>query len=135
MIKPDGVAKRLIGEVIRRFEAVGLRVVALKMLQLNHEKAEELYKIHKGKPFFKELVGFVTSGPVVVMVLEGGNAISRVREVMGATNPEEAASGTIRGDFAREITQNIVHGADSPEAVAREIPIFFKDQEILASLK
>jgi nucleoside-diphosphate kinase len=133
MIKPDGVAKRLIGEVIRRFEAVGLRVVALKMLKLNREKAEELYQIHQGKPFFKELVGFVTSGPVVVMVLKGSNAVSKVREVMGATNPQEAESGTIRGDFAKEITQNIVHGADSLEAVGREIPIFFKDEEILAS--
>jgi nucleoside-diphosphate kinase len=135
MIKPDGVAKHLIGEVIRRFEAVGLSVVALKMLKLNREKATELYKIHQSKPFFNELVEFVTSGPVVAMVLEGSNAVNKVREVMGATNPEKAEPGTIRGDFAREITQNIVHGADSPESAGREIPIFFEDKEILTVSK
>lgn len=131
MVKPDGVAKNLIGEIIRRYEASGLKVVALKLTRLSQEKAEELYSIHRGKPFYEELVEFIQSGPVVPMVLEGQEAISKVREVMGATDPKQAAPGTIRGDFAEEIGQNVVHGADSSESAEREIPIFFAPDEIV----
>ena len=131
MVKPDGVAKNLIGEIIKRYEASGLKVVALKLTRLSQEKAEELYSIHRGKPFYEELVEFIQSGPVVPMVLEGQEAISKVREVMGATDPKQAAPGTIRGDFAEEIGQNVVHGADSSESAEREIPIFFAPDEIV----
>ncbi len=131
MVKPDGVAKNLIGEIIRRYEASGLKVVALKLTEVDQEKAEELYSIHRGKPFYEELVEFIQSGPVVPMVLEGEGAIAKVREIMGATDPKQAAPGTIRGDFAEEISQNVVHGADSPESAEREIPIFFAPEEIV----
>jgi nucleoside-diphosphate kinase len=131
MVKPDGVRKSLTGEVIRRYEGAGLKLVALKMTRLSMEKAEELYSIHKGKPFYNELVEFVMSGPVVPMVLEGDNAVGRVRDIMGATNPREAAPGTIRGDFAEEISENVVHGADSVESANREIPIFFSEDELV----
>lgn len=131
MVKPDGVAKNLIGEIIRRYEASGLKVVALKMTKLTKEKAEELYSIHRGRPFYEELVEFIQSGPVVPMVLEGEEAVSKVRDIMGATDPKQAAPGTIRGDFAEEIGQNVVHGADSTESAKREIPIFFSPSEII----
>ncbi|MHB8840714.1 MAG: nucleoside-diphosphate kinase [Candidatus Aquicultor sp.] len=131
MVKPDGVRKSLAGEIIKRYESAGLKLIALKLVRLSQEKAEELYSIHKGKPFFDELVDFITSGPVVPMVLEGENAVSRVRDIMGATNPKEAAPGTIRGDFAEEISENIVHGADSVESASREIPVFFSEIELV----
>jgi len=125
MIKPDGVRKGLVGEVIHRFEARGLDIEALKLIRLSRKEAEELYSIHRGKDFFEELVNFVLSGPVVVMVLSGEGAVNVVRKMMGTTNPKDAEPGTIRGDFALEITENIVHGADSEESAEREIPIFF----------
>lgn len=131
MIKPDGVRKAVVGEVVRRYEQAGLKLIGLKMLRLSRDRAEELYSIHKGKPFYDELVDFIMSGPVVPMVLEGENAVNRVREIMGATNPKEAAPGTIRGDFAEEISENIVHGADSVESADREIPIFFQQDELV----
>lgn len=131
MVKPDGVRKSLAGEIIKRYESAGLKLIALKLVRLSQEKAEELYSIHKGKPFYDELVDFIMSGPVVPMVLEGENAVSRVRDIMGATNPKEAAPGTIRGDFAEEISENIVHGADSVESASREIPIFFSEIELV----
>jgi len=131
MVKPDGVRKSLTGEIIRRYESAGLKLIGLKMMRLSRERAEELYSIHEGKPFYNELVEFIISGPVVPMVLEGENAVTRVREIMGATNPKEAAPGTIRGDFAEEITENVVHGADSVESANREIPIFFTLDELV----
>jgi nucleoside-diphosphate kinase len=131
MVKPDGVRKSVAGEVICRYEKAGLKVVAMKLTRLTREKAEELYSIHKERPFFGELVDFILSGPVVPMVIEGDDAVARVRAIMGATNPKEAAPGTIRGDFAEEISENIVHGADSVESANREIPIFFTADEIV----
>jgi len=128
MIKPDGVRKNLIGEVISRFEKRGLKVEALKMTNLSSQQAEKLYEVHKDKSFYQELVDFVLSGPVVVMILSGNDAVRTVRETMGATNPKEAASGTIRGDFAEVITENIVHGADSEENAKREMAIFFGEE-------
>ncbi len=131
-IKPDGVKKALIGEVIRRYESSGLRVVAMKMLRMSVDEAEKFYEIHRDKPFFKSLTHFIASGPVVVMVLEGEDAISKNRELMGATDPRKAERGTIRGDFATEIERNIVHGSDSPESAQREIRFFFSDMEIFS---
>jgi len=130
IIKPDAVAKNVIGEIISRFEKNGLKVVAAKMLRLSREQAEGFYAEHKGRPFFNDLVGFMTSGPVVVQVLEGENAIARNRELMGATNPQEAAAGTIRADFAETIDANAVHGSDSPTSAEREVKYFFDDKEI-----
>lgn len=127
MIKPDGVAKGLVEEIVRRIQAAGLRIVSKRRMKLNRELAEELYSIHRGKPFFERLVEHVLSGEVVAMVVEGDGAIARMRELMGATDPAKAARGTIRGDFASGITENIIHGADSPESAEREIPIFFKE--------
>lgn len=132
IIKPDAVAKNVIGEIESRFEKAGLRIVALKMLHLDDEKAGGFYAEHKERPFFKDLVGFMTSGPVVVQVLEGENAVLKNRELMGATNPKEAAAGTIRADFAQSIDANAVHGSDSTESAAREIAYFFADNEIFA---
>ena len=129
-IKPDGVKRGLIGEVIRRFERKGLKVVALKMLRLSREEAEKLYSPHMGKPFFKDLVEFVTSGPIVAMVLEGDKAIEVVRRMIGKTNPKEAELGTIRGDFAMDVMKNVVHASDSPESFEREVKILFKPEEI-----
>ena len=131
MVKPDGVRKSLTGEVIRRYEQAGLQLIGLKLMRLSQEKAEELYSIHQGKPFYDELVDFIISGPVCPMVVQGENVVNRVREIMGATNPKEAAPGTIRGDFAAEISENIVHGADSTESAEREIPIFFSEVELI----
>ncbi|HEX3037081.1 MAG TPA: nucleoside-diphosphate kinase [Thermodesulfobacteriota bacterium] len=130
IVKPDGVEKNLIGEVIRRFEKNELRVVALKMIQLSKTQAEGFYAVHKDRPFFPSLTDFMSSGPCVVMVLEGKGAISRVREIMGATDPNEAAEGTIRKDFASNIEKNIVHGSDSPESASFEIKYFFNNLEI-----
>ena len=125
MVKPDGVQRRLIGEVIRRFEKSGLRVVAVRMLRLENREAEAFYSVHREKGFFESLTRFMSSGPIVAMVLEGPAAIQKVRELMGATNPREAAPGTIRAEFADEIEKNVVHGSDSPESANIEIPFFF----------
>lgn len=130
IIKPDAVAKNVIGEIESRFEKGGLKIVAAKMLQLSEEKAGGFYAEHKERPFFKDLVGFMTSGPVIVQVLEGEDAIARNRDLMGATNPQEAAPGTIRADFAETIDANAVHGSDSPESAEREIAYFFAADEI-----
>ncbi|MGD8619129.1 MAG: nucleoside-diphosphate kinase [Gammaproteobacteria bacterium] len=125
IIKPDAVAKNVIGEIVSRFEKNGLRIIAMRMLHLTREQAEGFYAVHRERPFFKDLVTFMTSGPVVVQVLEGENAISKNRELMGATNPQEAAPGTIRADFARTVDENAVHGSDAPETAAQEIEFFF----------
>ena len=130
IIKPDAVAKNAIGAIIARFEGAGLRVVAARMLHLSREQAEGFYAVHRERPFFPELVAFMTSGPVLVQVLEGDNAVEKNRQVMGATNPAEAAAGTIRADFADEITENAVHGSDSPENAATEIAYFFTPEDI-----
>jgi len=125
IIKPDAVARNLIGQICSRLEAAGLRIVAARMVHLSRERAEAFYDVHKDRPFFPELVEFMTSGPCVVQVLEGEDAIARNREVMGATNPAEAAPGTIRADFAVEITENAVHGSDGPDTAKNEIEFFF----------
>ncbi|MFV8783604.1 nucleoside-diphosphate kinase [Microbulbifer sp. SA54] len=132
IIKPDAVAKNVIGEIESRFEKAGLRIVAMKMVQLSQEKAEGFYAEHKERPFFKDLVEFMTSGPVVVQVLEGENAILANRDLMGATNPKEAAAGTIRADFADSIDANAVHGSDSAASAEREVNYFFSAEEICA---
>lgn len=130
IVKPDAVKRNLIGAIYQRFENAGLKIVAAKMLHLNAEKAQGFYAEHEGKPFFDDLVAFMTSGPVQVQVLEGEDAILRYRELMGKTNPEEAACGSIRSDFALSMRHNSVHGSDSPESAAREIAYFFADDEI-----
>ena len=130
IIKPDAVAKNVIGEIYSRFEKAGLRIVAAKMLQLSPQQAEGFYAVHKGRPFFNDLVKFMISGPVMVQVLEGEGAIAKNREVMGATNPKDAKPGTIRADFAKSIDENAVHGSDGPDTAKVEIAYFFKDQEI-----
>ncbi|MGD8176888.1 nucleoside-diphosphate kinase [Marinimicrobium sp. ARAG 43.8] len=132
IIKPDAVRKNLIGEIESRFEQAGLKIVALKMITLSSEKAEGFYAEHKGKPFFDGLVEFMTSGPVCVQVLAGENAIARNRELMGATNPADAAPGTLRADFAESVSINAVHGSDSPTSAEREIAYFFEADEIFA---
>lgn len=130
IVKPDAVAKNIIGEIYSRFEKAGLRIIAARMLHMSREQAEGFYAVHRERSFFGELVEFMTSGPVMVQVLEGENAIARNREVMGATNPRDAAPGTIRADFAEEVTENAVHGSDGPETAAQEIGFFFKDSDI-----
>ncbi|WP_300361337.1 nucleoside-diphosphate kinase [Hydrogenimonas sp.] len=130
IIKPDAVKKNVIGKIIDRFESNGLRIAAMKKLQLSEQDAGEFYAVHKERPFFGELVEFMTSGPVVVMVLEGENAVAKNRELMGATNPKEAAPGTIRADFAESIDANAVHGSDSLENAKIEIAFFFAQREI-----
>ena len=130
IVKPDAVAKNVIGQIYARFESAGLKIVASKMVHLSQEKAEGFYAEHKERPFFKDLVAFMTSGPVMVQVLEGENAIKANREIMGATNPAEAARGTLRADFANSIDENAVHGSDAPESAAREIAYFFSEEEI-----
>ena len=130
IIKPDAVAKDVIGEIYTRFEQAGLKIIAARMKHLSREEAERFYAVHRDRPFFNDLVVFMTSGPVMIQVLEGENAISRNRELMGATNPAEAAPGTIRADFASSIDANAVHGSDSPESAAREIAYFFAASEI-----
>ena len=130
IIKPDAVGKNVIGQIESRFESAGLTIVAMKMLQLDDELAGGFYAEHKERPFYQDLVGFMTSGPVVVQVLEGENAIAKNRELMGATNPKEADAGTIRADFAASIDANAVHGSDSPESAEREVAYFFQVSEI-----
>ena len=127
IIKPDAVAKNVIGQIYDRFEKAGLQIVAAKMVQLSEAQAQDFYAVHKERPFYNDLVSFMTSGPVMVQVLEGDNAIAKNREVMGATNPAEAAAGTIRADFASSIDENAVHGSDAPETAATEIAFFFGD--------
>ena len=130
IIKPDAAAKNILGKILDRFESAGLKIIAIKMLHLDKDMAEGFYAEHKGKPFFDKLINFMTSGPVVVQVLSGENAIKTNRELMGNTNPEEAAQGTIRSDFAESIDANAVHGSDSPESAEREISYFFNESEI-----
>jgi nucleoside-diphosphate kinase len=131
MIKPDGVERHLVGEIIRRLETRGLRLVGLKMLVPSREIAEKHYEVHKEKPFYGELVNFITSGPVVAMVWEGTEAIKLTRTMIGATKPTEAQPGTIRGDFTTELTQNLIHGSDAPETAQAEIALWFKSEELL----
>jgi nucleoside-diphosphate kinase len=135
IIKPDAVAKNIIGQIYSRFENAGLRIVAAKMIQLDQAKAEGFYAVHKERPFFKDLVDFMTSGPVMVQTLEGENAIAKHREVMGATNPAEAAPGTIRADFASSIDENAVHGSDAPETAQVEIAYFFSEDELCERIR
>ena len=130
IVKPDGVAKNLIGEVYRRFEKAGLKIVAAKMLKLRQDQAEGFYAVHKARPFYADLVRYMTSGPVMVQVLEGENAIKANRDIMGATNPKQAAPGTIRADFAASIEENVVHGSDGPETAKNEIAFFFSEAEL-----
>ena len=130
IVKPDGVGRNLIGEVYRRFEQAGLRIVAARMMQLSRHEAEGFYAVHCERPFFNDLVKFMTSGPVMVQVLEGDGAIAKNRDVMGATDPKKAAKGTIRADLATSIDENIVHGSDAPETAAREISFFFREIEL-----
>lgn len=130
IVKPDGVAKNLVGEVIGRFEREGLKVVALKMIHMTKEQAKGFYAVHREKPFFESLTDFMSSGPAVVMVLEGEDAISRTRRIMGATNPKDADPGTIRRDFAENVERNIVHGSDAPQTAETEIRYFFNALEI-----
>lgn len=130
MVKPDGVQRQLIGEVIKVFERRGLKIVGLKMIWMTPELAVQHYGEHRDKPFFKGLVEFITSGPVVAVVLEGRNCVSLVREMMGATDPARAAAGTIRGAYGIDIGRNIVHGSDSPASAAREIELFFREEEL-----
>jgi len=130
IVKPDAVAKNVIGEIYSRFEKAGLKIVAAKMKQLTPADAQRFYAVHEGKPFYNDLVDFMTSGPVMIQVLEGENAIALNRELMGATNPADAAPGTIRADFAKSIDANAVHGSDAPETAAYEMGVFFTEEEI-----
>lgn len=130
IIKPDAVAKNVIGEIYARFEKAGLRIVAAKMMHLTREQAGQFYAVHKERPFYGELVEYMTSGPIMVQVLEGESAVAKNREVMGATNPKDAAPGTIRADFANDITENAVHGSDAAETAKNEIAFFFTDKEL-----
>lgn len=130
IVKPDGVEKNLIGEVYRRFEKAGLTIVAARMLHLTREQAEGFYAVHKERPFFNDLVSYMTSGPVMVQALEGENAIAKNREIMGATNPADADPGTIRADFASSIEENVVHGSDGPDTAREEIAFFFSADQI-----
>ena len=130
IVKPDGVSRNLIGEVYRRFESAGLSIIAARMLRLSEREAEGFYAVHRERPFFKDLVRYMTSGPVMVQVLEGEGAIARNRDIMGATDPKKAAPGTIRADLALSIEQNVVHGSDAPETAEREIAYFFCTTEL-----
>ena len=127
IIKPDGVEKNLIGEIYKRFEAAGLQIIAARMIQLTKAQAEGFYAVHKERPFYNDLVSYMTSGPVMVQALEGENAIQQNRTLMGATNPADADAGTIRADFAASIEENVVHGSDGPDTAAEEIEFFFGD--------
>jgi nucleoside-diphosphate kinase len=131
IIKPDATERNLTGKIIDKLESAGLRVIAQKRIRMTKEQAEGFYAVHKERPFFRELVDFMISGPVVVQVLEGENAVAKNREVMGATNPKDAASGTIRKEFARSLGENSVHGSDGPDTAKTEIAFFFKDSEIV----
>lgn len=133
IIKPDAVRKNHTGSIIQRLQEKGLHIAAIKMIHLTKDQAEGFYAIHKERPFFNDLISFMTSGPVVVMVLEGDNAINRYREIMGATNPKEAHPGTLRADFAESIDENAVHGSDAKETAATEVPFFFLDSEIFSA--
>jgi nucleoside-diphosphate kinase len=130
IVKPDGVARNLIGDVYNRFERAGLRIIAARMLQLSTAQAEAFYQVHRERPFFKDLVRYMTSGPVIAQVLEGDNAIARHRDLMGATDPKQAAPGTIRADLAQSIEANVVHGSDAADTAAREIAFFFSGTEL-----
>ncbi len=130
IVKPDGVAKGVTGEVVRRMEQAGIRICAMKMIRLTLDQARMFYAVHRERPFYNSLTEFMTSGPIVAMVLMGENVIQRNRELMGATNPKDAAPGTIRRDFASDVEKNIVHGSDGPETAAQEIKFFFNDLEI-----
>ncbi len=130
IIKPDAVGKNVIGQIYDRFEKAGLQIVAAKMMHLSQQQAQAFYEVHKERPFYNDLVSFMTSGPVMVQVLEGEDAIAKNREVMGATNPAEAEAGTIRADFASSIDENAVHGSDAPETAAHEIKFFFGDDGV-----
>lgn len=132
IVKPDAVGKNHLGEIIARFEKGGLRIVAARMLQLSKQQAEEFYAVHKARPFYNDLVNFMITGPVMVMVLEGDNAIAKNRDIMGATDPKKAAPGTIRASFASSIDENAVHGSDAAETAKQEISFFFKPNEICA---
>jgi nucleoside-diphosphate kinase len=135
IIKPDAVAKNVIGQIYSRFEENGLRIVAAKMLQLTQEQAEGFYAEHKERGFFNDLVSFMISGPVIMQVLEGENAVLKHRDIMGATNPKDAAAGTIRADFATSIDENAVHGSDALETAKREIAYFFQDAELCERIR
>jgi nucleoside-diphosphate kinase len=130
IVKPDGVARNLIGEVYRRFEVAGLRIVAARMLRLSTAQAEAFYEVHRERPFYRDLVRYMSSGPVIAQVLEGENAIARNRDIMGATDPRRAAPGTIRADLAQSIEANVVHGSDATETAVREIAFFFSGTEL-----
>jgi nucleoside-diphosphate kinase len=130
IVKPDGVARNLIGEVYRRFESKGLKLIAARMLKLSQEQAELFYAVHRERPFYKDLVHYMTSGPVIAQVLEGEDAVARHREIMGATDPKKAALGTIRADLAESVQANVVHGSDAPDTAAQEIAFFFSTTEI-----
>jgi nucleoside-diphosphate kinase len=130
IIKPDGVQKNIIGEIYRRFESAGLQIVAARMLHLTREQAGEFYAVHRERPFYSDLIEYMTSGPVMVQVLEGDDAIAKNREIMGATDPSKADPGTIRADFATSIEENVVHGSDGPETARQEIGFFFSDDQI-----
>jgi nucleoside-diphosphate kinase len=130
IVKPDGVSRNLIGEVYRRFEQAGLRVIAARMLRLSQAEAEGFYAVHRERPFFKDLVRYMTSGPIMVQVLEGDNAIAKNRDIMGATDPKKAAPGTIRADLAQSIEANTVHGSDAADTAVREIAYFFRETEL-----
>ncbi|MFS0645013.1 nucleoside-diphosphate kinase [Siminovitchia sp. 179-K 8D1 HS] len=131
MVKPDGVQRELIGEIVSRFEKKGFQLIGAKLMQISNELAEEHYGEHKERPFFGELVDFITSGPVFAMVWQGENVIAAARQMMGATNPKDAAPGTIRGDFGVTVGKNVIHGSDSPESAKREIGLFFKEEELI----
>ncbi|MEA3406517.1 MAG: nucleoside-diphosphate kinase [Chloroflexota bacterium] len=130
IVKPDAVQRGLVGEIVSRFERRGLKIAGMKMMQIDEPLARQHYSIHQGKPFFEGLIKYITSSPVVVMVLEGNDVIQIVRRTMGATNPAEAAAGTIRADYGLEIGRNLVHGSDAPETAAREVALFFDDDEL-----
>lgn len=131
MVKPDGVQRRLIGKVIQRFEESGLKIVAMKFLSVSNKLAEKHYEVHKGKNFYDGLIKYITSGPVLAMVLEGENAIEKVRKMVGATDPQKSMAGTIRGDFAQNIGRNIIHASDGKETAKKEISLWFKDDELI----
>ncbi|AEV19800.1 MULTISPECIES: nucleoside-diphosphate kinase [Geobacillus] len=135
MVKPDGVQRNLIGEIVARFEKKGFQLVGAKLMQVSRELAEQHYAEHKERPFFGELVDFITSGPVFAMVWEGENVIAAARQMMGKTNPQEAAPGTIRGDFGLTVGKNVIHGSDSPQSAKREISLFFKEEELVSYSK
>ena len=130
IIKPDAVSKNVVGDIVSRFENAGLKIIAMRMEHLSQERAKGFYAEHEGRPFFKDLISFMTSGPSVLQVLEGENAIARNRELMGSTNPQEAEPGTIRADFAKSIDANAVHGSDSPASAIREIEFFFSEEQV-----